>query len=93
MCARESAPDHIQDGKPKFIAHASKRMPVVANNYSITELELCGLAMNMKSFAQLLKEIDFDAIVDNSALTHIIKGKANATTNRIKTILQVLGSY
>ena len=33
----------IQNGKPKLIAYANKRLLEVARNYSITELELCGL--------------------------------------------------
>ena len=74
----------IQDGKPKLIAYASKRLPEVAKNYSITELELCGLAINIASFAHLLKRVDFDAIVDHLALTHIIKSKAEPATTRIK---------
>ena len=44
----------IQDGKPKLIAYASKRLPEAARNYSITELELCGLAINIANFAHLL---------------------------------------
>ena len=58
---------------PNLIAYASKRLPEAAKNYSITELELCGLAINIASFAHLLKRVDFDAIVDHLALTHIIK--------------------
>ena len=46
----------IQNGKPKLIAYASKRLPEAAKNYSITELELCGLAINIASFSHLLKE-------------------------------------
>ena len=53
----------IQNGKPKLIAYASKRLPVAAKIYSITELELCGLARNIASFSHLLKGVDFDAIV------------------------------
>ena len=53
-------------------------------NYSITELELCGLAINIASFAHLLKRDDFDAIIDHLALTHIIKSKAEPATTRIK---------
>ena len=45
----------IQGGKLKLIAYASKRLPEAARNYSITELELCGLAINIASFAHLLK--------------------------------------
>ena len=51
----------IQGGKPKLIAYASRRLPEAAKNYSITELELCGLAINIASFAHLLKRVDFDA--------------------------------
>ena len=49
-----------------------------ARNYSITELEMCGLAINIVSFAHLLKRVDFDAIVDHLALTYIIKSKADS---------------
>ena len=45
---------HIQNGKPKLIAYANKRLPEAARNYSITELELCGLAINIASFSYLL---------------------------------------
>ena len=45
-----------QDGKPRLIAYASKRMPKAAKNYSVTELELCGLAINIATFSHLLKE-------------------------------------
>ena len=39
-----SALYQIQNGKPKLIAYASKRLPDMARSYSITELELCSLA-------------------------------------------------
>ena len=34
-----SALYEMENGKPKLIAHACKRMPQAAKNYSITELE------------------------------------------------------
>ena len=46
----------IHGGKPKLIAYASKRLPEAARNYSITELELCRLAINIASFTYLLKK-------------------------------------
>ena len=52
--------------------------------YSITELEMCGLAINIASFTHLLKRVDFDAIVDHLAITHIMKSKTEPATNRIK---------
>ena len=44
-----------QDQKPRLIAYASKRMPEAAKNNSITELEMCGLAINIATFSHLLK--------------------------------------
>ena len=73
--ATGSALYQIQNGKPKLTAYASKRLPEAAKGYSITELELCGLAINTASFAHSLKRVDFDAIEDHLALTHIIKSK------------------
>ena len=40
--AAGSALYQIQNGKPKLIAYASKRLPEAARSYLITELELCG---------------------------------------------------
>ena len=65
----------IQNRKPKLIANGSKRLPEAAKTYSITELEMCRLAINIASFSHLLKRVDFDAIVDHIALTHIVKVK------------------
>ena len=48
-----SALYQIQSGKLKLIANASKRLPEAAKSYSITELKLCGLAINIASFAHL----------------------------------------
>ena len=72
----------IQNGKPKVIAYTSKRLPEAAKSYSITELELCGLAINIASFFHLLKTVYFDAIVDHLALTHIFKSKMEPATTR-----------
>ena len=68
-------------------------MPEAARNYSITELEMCGLAINIASFAHLLKRVDFDAAVDHLAIMHIMKSKMEPATNRIKRLLEVLSSY
>ena len=88
-----SALYQIQGGKPKLIVYASKRLPEAAKNYSITELELCELAITIASFAHLLKRVDFDAIVDHLALTRIIKSKVEPATTRIKRLLELISSY
>ena len=88
-----SALYQIQNGKPKLIAYVSKSLPDAAKGYSITELELCGLAINIASFSHLLKRVDFDAIVDHLALMHIIKSKMELATTRIKRLLELISSY
>ena len=83
----------IQNGKPKLIAYSSKRLPEAACNYSITELEMCGLVINIASFAHLLRKVDFDAVVDHLAITQIMRSKVEPATNRIKRLLEVLSTY
>ena len=74
--ATGSALYQVQDGSPRLIAYVSKRVPEAAKHYCITELEMCGLAINIASFAHLLKRVDFDAVVDHLAIVHIMKSKA-----------------
>ena len=52
----------IQNGKPRLIAYPNKRLPEAARSYSVTELELCGLAINISRFSHLLKRADFDLL-------------------------------
>ena len=54
---------------------------------------MCGLAINIASFAHLLKRVDFDAVVHHLAITHIMKSKVEPVTNRIKRLLEILSSY
>ena len=50
---------------------------------------MCSLAINMTSFAHLLKRVDFNAIVDHLVLRHIIKSKTEPTTTKIKRLLGI----
>ena len=68
-------------------------MPEAAKNYSITELEMCGLAMNIATFLTLLKKVDFDVVVNHLAITHIMRSKAEPATTRIKRLLELLSPY
>ena len=70
--ATGSALYQIQNGKPKPIVYASNRLPEAARDYSITELELCNLAINIAKFFSIIKRVDFDTIVDHPTLMHII---------------------
>ena len=68
------------------MAYMSERMAEAAKDYSITQLEMCGLAINITSFGYLLKKVDFDATVDHLAIMHIMKSKAEPATTRIKRL-------
>ena len=52
-----------------------------------------GSTINIACFAHLLKKVDFDAVVDHLAITHIMRSKVEAATNRIKRLLEILSSY
>ena len=91
--ATHSSLYQIQNGQPRLIAYASKRMPEAAKNYSITELEMCRLAMNIATFSHLPKKVDFDAVVDHLAITGIIRSKAEPATTRIKRLMELLSPY
>ena len=82
----------LQKEQQRALAYASKGMPTAAQNHSITELELCGLAINIASFSHLLKTVDFDAVVDHLAMTHIMKSKSEPATNRIQRVMEILNS-
>ena len=77
----------------QLIAYASTRMPEAAKNYSIRELEMCRLAMNITTFSHLLKKVDFDAVVDHLAITHIMRSKAEPATTRNKRLIELLSPY
>ena len=90
--AAVSALYQIQNGKLRLIAYASKRLLEAVRSNLITELELCGLVINIASFLHLLKRVDFNVIVDHLALTHIIKSKVELATTRIKRLLELMSS-
>ena len=54
---------------------------------------MCGLAINIASFVQLLRKVDFDAIVYHLSIMHIMRSKVEPATTRIKRLLEVLSSY
>ena len=54
--ATGSALYQVQDGKPRLIAYMSKRIPEAAKDYSITELEMRGLAINIATFSTFIKK-------------------------------------
>ena len=83
----------IQEGKPKLIAYASKTLPEACSRYSVTELEMTGLLVNMNLWKNLLKHREFDAAVDHAAVAQIMKAKTEPATTRIMRLLDRLSAY
>ena len=83
----------MQEGKAKLIGYASKTLPEACSRYSVTELEMTGLLVNMNLWKNLLKHREFDAAVDHVAVTQIIKAKTEPATTRIMRLLDRLSAY
>ena len=75
------------------IGYHSKRLPLSAKNFGITELELTGLLVNIHDFMQLLCNRYFEVLVDHKAIEYMIKSKTESPTTRLKTFLLKLGEY
>ena len=82
-----------QDGKPRLIGYASKTLPEACSHYSVTELEMTGLLVNMGLWKNILKHREFDAAVDHVAVTQILKAKTEPASNRIMRLLDCLSAY
>ena len=77
----------MQEGKAKLIGYASKTLPEACSRYSVTELEMTGLLVNMNLWKNLLKHREFDAAVGHVAVTQIMKAKTEPATTRIMRLL------
>ena len=83
----------MQEGKAKLIGYASKTLPEACSRYSVTELEMTGLLVNMNLWKNLLKHREFDAAVDHVAVTQVMKAKTEPATTRIMRLLDRLSAY
>ena len=75
------------------IGYHSKRLPQLAKNFGVTELELTGLLVNIHGFIQLLHNRYFEVLVDHKAIEYMIKSKTKSPTTRLKTLLPKLSEY
>ena len=83
----------VQEGKPRLIGYASKSLPAPAINYSVTELEMTGMAVNIHLWRHLLHRVEFDCAVDHRAIPYIMKAKTLPATTRIMRLLEILSGY
>ena len=75
------------------IGYHSKRLPQSTKNFSVTELELTGLFVNIHGFMHLLHNRYSEVLVDHKAIEYMIKSKTESPTTRLKTLLLKLSEY
>ena len=83
----------MQGDQNKLVGYHSKRLPDAVSRYSISELELTGLASNISGFKHLLSKTEFTVYVDHSALCHILRAKRQAPTLRLRKLIEILSDY
>ena len=82
-----------QKGRYRLIAYFSKKLPLSAQWYSISELELTGIYANVLAFKHLLRNVHFTLYCDHSALVHIMDGKKEPPTLRLKKLIENLSDF
>ena len=87
-----SAMWQMQRGSPKLIGYSSKTLPQACLNYSVTELEMYGLSINLHHWNHLIHGVDFDCTTDHLAAVQIMKGK-DEPKGRLKNILPKILDY
>ena len=73
----------IQEGKARLLGYAGKTLPEAYSRYTVTELEMTGLLVNMNLWKNLLKDSEFDAAEDHVAVAQIMKAKTEPATTTI----------
>ena len=77
----------IQDGKPRLLGYASKTIPAASKNYSVTELEMTGMLINLHLWHNYIHGIEIDVAVDHKAVVQIMKAKHPPRTDRVSVLL------
>ena len=83
----------FQDDDFYIVGYNSKKLPPAVKNYSITELELFGVVINIFAFRQVLTGVYFEVYCDHSALAHIFKSKKKIATTRIQRLIDNLHRF
>ena len=82
-----------QRGRLRLVGYNSKKLPPAAITCSISELELCGLAINIHSFKHILRNTEFTVSIDHFALLNTLNAKREPPTLGLKKLIEVLSQY
>ena len=83
----------VQEGKSRLISYASESLPTPAQNYSVTELEMTGMAVNIHLWRHFLHRLESDCAVDHRAIPYIMKAKTLPATTRMMRLLEIISGY
>ena len=92
-CLYQEQPDKKGNKEWVVVGYHSKRLPTVVKSYSITELELFGLLINIHGFKQLLRNRHFEVVIDHKAIEYIHRSKDEPASMRLKKLLFHLREY
>ena len=81
----------IKDGFPHLIGYASKTLPPAVANYSVTQLEMTGLLMNIHAWHGWTQGAEVDVAVDHKAVVQILKSKELPATGHIGLLIRKIG--
>ena len=73
-----------------IVGYNSKKLPKAVQNYSVTELKLLGLVVNIYTFKQLHTNVYFEVFCDHNAIIQILNGKKKLPTRRIQQLVEHL---
>ena len=73
-----------------IVGYNSKKLPKAVQNYSVTEIELFGLVVNVYVFKQLLTNVYFEVFCGHSMIVKILNGKKKLPTRRIQRLIEHL---
>ena len=78
----------IQAGVPHLIRYASKMLPSACHKYSITELEMTGMLINLHTWRGFTDKAEIDVAVDHKAVVQIMKAKHPLVSPRVEVLLE-----
>ena len=91
--ACEAALYQEHKGRLRLVGYNSKKLPPAGIRYSISKLELCGLAVNKHHYKHIVRNTDFTVIIDHSVLLYILNANTEPPTLRLKKLIEVLSQY
>ena len=78
----------IQAGVPCLIGYASKTLPSACHNYSVTELEMTGMLINLHTWRGFTDKAEIDIAVDHKVVVQIMKAKHPPVSPRVEVLLE-----